>query len=102
MTSQKQDLGCQSASHAATDHSARPHGCRGTLMRKHGLLIGAVAAAGALVVGSALTASSTIYDPAVHVGSVAQSVSGVTINDVNYSYTPATDTTTAIDVVAEE
>src|SRR3954447_19971390 len=71
-------------------------------MRKHGLLIGAVAAAGALVVGSALTASSTIYDPAVHVGSVAQSVSGVTINDVNYSYTPATDTTTAIDVVAEE
>ena len=71
-------------------------------MRNHGVLIGAVAVAGALVVGSALTATSTIYDPAVHVGSVSQSVAGVTINDVNYTYTPATDTTTAIDVVAEE
>jgi hypothetical protein len=71
-------------------------------MRSKRALIGALAVAGALVVGTAVTATSTIYDGAVHVGSVTQSVAGVTLNDVNYTYTPATDTTTAIDVVTEE
>jgi hypothetical protein len=60
--------------------------------------IAAVVAAGS----SAFTASSTIDEAAVHVGSVAQSVSGATITNVVHSYTPATDMTTAISAKAEE
>jgi hypothetical protein len=63
-----------------------------------GLGMAAVVAAGS----SAFTASSTIDDGAVNVGSVAQSVSGATITNVVHSYTPQTDTTTAISAKAEE
>jgi hypothetical protein len=63
-----------------------------------GLGMAAVVAAGS----SAFTASSTIDDGAVNVGSVAQSVSGATITNVVHSYTPQTDTTTAISARAEQ
>jgi hypothetical protein len=63
-----------------------------------GLGMAAVVAAGS----SAFTATSTIDQAAVHVGSVAQSVSGATITNVVHAYTPATDTTTAISAKAEE
>jgi hypothetical protein len=63
-----------------------------------GLGMAAVVAAGS----SAFTASSTIDDAAVNVGSVAQSVSGAHITNVVHAYTPATDTTTAISAKAEE
>jgi hypothetical protein len=63
-----------------------------------GLGMAAVVAAGS----SAFTASSTIDDAAVNVGSVAQSVSGATITNVVHAYTPETDTTTAISAKAEE
>jgi hypothetical protein len=66
------------------------------------VLIGALAVAGALVVGTAVTATSTIYDGSAHVGSVLQTVAGVTVNDVNYTYVPGTDTTEEIDVVVEQ
>jgi hypothetical protein len=72
-------------------------------MRKSTKLLVAVAAAGTIAgAGSAFTATSTIDDGAIHVGSVAQSVSGATITNVVHSYTPATDTTTAISAKAEE
>jgi hypothetical protein len=58
----------------------------------------AVVAAGS----SAFTATSTIDDAAVNVGSVAQSVSGANITNVVHAYTPETDTTTAISAKAEE
>lgn len=60
-------------------------------------LAGVVAAA-----GSAYTATSTVDDSAINVGSVTQSVSGATITNVTHSYTAATDTTTAISAKAEE
>jgi hypothetical protein len=72
-------------------------------MRNSSKLMLAVTAAGAVAVGaSAFTATSTIDDGAVHVGSVAQTVSGATITNVVHSYTPETDTTTAISAKAEE
>jgi hypothetical protein len=72
-------------------------------MRKSTKLLVALAAAGTVAAaGSAFTATSTIDDPAINVGSVAQSVSGATITNVVHSYTAATDTTTAISAKAEE
>jgi hypothetical protein len=72
-------------------------------MHKSSKLIVALGAAGIIAAGaSAFTATSTIDDAAVHVGSVAQSVSGATITNVVHSYTPSTDTTTAISAKAEE
>lgn len=72
-------------------------------MRTSSKLIVGLAAVGAVVAGgSAFTATSTIDSSAVHVGSVAQSVSGATITNVAYTYTAATDTTTAISAKAEE
>jgi hypothetical protein len=63
----------------------------------------ALATAGVIAAGaSAFTATSTIDKAQVHVGSVAQSVSGANITNVVHSYTPATDTTTAISAKAEE
>jgi hypothetical protein len=72
-------------------------------MRNSSKLALALATAGVIAAGaSAYTATSTIDQAAVHVGSVAQSVSGATITNVVHSYTPATDTTTAISAKAEE
>lgn len=66
-------------------------------------LIVALAAAGVVAAaGSAFTATSTIDDPAVNVGSVAQTVSGATITTVTHTYTADTDTTTAISAKAEQ
>lgn len=55
-----------------------------------------------MAAGSAYTATSTIDDSAINVGSVTQSVSGATITNVVHNYTAATDTTTAISAKAEE
>ncbi len=72
-------------------------------MRKSTKLLVALAAAGSVVAaGSAFTATSTIDDAAISVGSVVQSVSGATITNVVHSYTEATDTTTAVSAKAEQ
>lgn len=69
---------------------------------KHGLIAGAAFAGALALTGSAFTATSTIDDAAVHVGSVSQSVSGATFTDVVHTYTSATDTTTAVSAKAEQ
>jgi len=72
-------------------------------MRKSTKLVVALGAAGVVAAaGSAFTATSTIDDSAINVGSVAQTVSGATITNVTHTYTAATDTTTAISAKAEE
>ena len=72
-------------------------------MRKSTKILVALAAAGTVAAaGSAFTATSTIDDPAINVGSVTQSVSGATITNVAHTYTAATDTTTAISAKAEQ
>lgn len=72
-------------------------------MRNSSKLVLALGTAGVIAAGtSAFTATSTIDNAAVHVGSVQQSISGATITNVAYTYTPASDTTTAIDAKAEE
>lgn len=72
-------------------------------MRKSTKMIGAAAILGIAVAGgSAFTATSTIDDASINVGSVVQSVSGATFTSVVHSYTAATDTTTAISAKAEE
>jgi hypothetical protein len=72
-------------------------------MRKSTRMVGAAAILGIAVAGgSAFTATSTIDDAAINVGSVAQSVSGATFTNVVHTYTAATDTTTAISATAEE
>jgi hypothetical protein len=72
-------------------------------MRNSSKLAVALATAGVIAAGaSAYTATSTIDQAAVHVGSVAQTVSGANITNVVHSYAPATDTTTAISAKAEE
>ena len=54
--------------------------------------IAAVVAAG----GSAFTASSAVDVPIVHMGQAAQTVTGVHVNNVVYTYAAATDKTTVI------
>jgi hypothetical protein len=72
-------------------------------MRKSTKILVALVAAGTVgAAGSAFTATSTIDDPAINVGSVVQSVSGATITNVSHSYNAATDTTTAISAKAEQ
>jgi hypothetical protein len=74
-------------------------------VRNKSALIGGAAIIGMLAVGtSALTASSTIYGggASVYVGSVVQAVAGVDVLDVNYTYVPATDTTTVVTVVTDQ
>jgi hypothetical protein len=72
-------------------------------MRKSTKLLVAFAAAGTVAAaGSAFTATSTLDDSAINVGSVVQSVSGATITNVVHSYTADTDTTTAISAKAEQ
>ncbi|MCW2735727.1 hypothetical protein [Nocardioides sp.] len=66
------------------------------------ILVALVAAGTAAAAGSAFTATSTIDDPAINVGSVVQSVSGATITNVSHSYIAATDTTTEISAKAEQ
>jgi hypothetical protein len=59
--------------------------------------LAAVGVAGLIAfTGSAFTATSTIDKSDMNVGSVAQSVAGVTVTNVDYAYVPATDTTTAV------
>ncbi len=66
-------------------------------MRKNVKLLGAVAVAGLVAAtGSAFTATSTIDDSAINVGSVTQSVSGATFTNVVHAYTASTDTTTSL------
>lgn len=72
-------------------------------MHKSTKFVAALGVAG--VVGmsaSAFTATSTIDDAAINVGSVAQSVSGATITNVAHAYTADSDTTTAISAKAEQ
>lgn len=69
---------------------------------KHGVIAGAVVAGALALTGSAFTATSTIDDAAVHVGSVSQTVSGATFTNVVHTYTSATDTTTAVSAKAEQ
>jgi hypothetical protein len=72
-------------------------------MRNSSKLILALGTAGVFAAGaSAFTATSTIDNAAVHVGSVAQSVSGATITNVAYAYTPESDTTTSVSAKAEQ
>jgi hypothetical protein len=72
-------------------------------MRNSSRLLLALAIAGVVAAsGSAFTATSTIDDLAIHVGSVAQTVSGATITNVTHTYTAATDTTTALSAKAEQ
>ncbi|MFC5731613.1 hypothetical protein [Nocardioides vastitatis] len=66
-------------------------------------IIAAATAAGFVAFGaSAFTATSTLDDSAINVGSVAQTVSGATITNVAHTYTDSTDTTTAISAKAEQ
>lgn len=69
---------------------------------RNGVLAGAIVAGAIALTGSAFTATSTIDDAAVHVGSVSQSVSGATFTNVVHTYTSATDTTTAVSAKAEQ
>lgn len=69
---------------------------------KNGIIAGAVVAGALALTGSAFTATSTIDDSAVNVGSVSQTVSGATFTNVVHAYTSATDTTTAVSAKAEQ
>lgn len=69
---------------------------------KHGVIAGAVVAGALALTGSAFTATSTIDDAAVNVGSASQTVSGATFTNVVHTYTSATDTTTAVSAKAEQ
>jgi hypothetical protein len=65
-------------------------------MNIHKLLGIGVIVAVAGVSGTAFTATSTIDRSAVHQGSVAQGVSGITVSDVSYTFQPDSDTVTKI------
>lgn len=66
-------------------------------MRVSTKLLGALAAATIVAAGgSAFTAASTIDNNAKHVGAVAQTISGVTVTNVQYTINPATDATTQV------
>jgi hypothetical protein len=72
-------------------------------MRKSQKILGAVAVAGLIAAGSAaFTATSTIDDAAVHVGAVTQSITGVTVTNVDYTINPATDLTTVVTFDVDE
>lgn len=72
-------------------------------MRKSTKFIAAATAGGFVAFGaSAFTATSTIDDEAINVGSVTQSISGATITNVVHTYTAGTDTTTALSAKAEQ
>jgi hypothetical protein len=67
-------------------------------MRNITKVFGAVAVAGLVAAGgSAFTATSTIDSSQKYVGAVTQAISGVTVNNVQYTTDAATDTTTAVD-----
>ena len=66
------------------------------------ILVGAAVAGTFALTGAAYTATSTIDDSAINVGSVSQTVSGATITNVVHTYTASSDTTTAISAKAEE
>lgn len=69
---------------------------------KRSIFAGALVAGALALAGSAFTATSTIDDGDVHVGSVSQTVSGASFTNVTHTYTSATDTTTAISAKAEQ
>lgn len=89
----------------ATGHPGQP-GYRtretDTMRFKRGIIAGAAVAWALALTGSAFTATSTIDDSAINVGSVAQTVSGASFTDVVHTYTAAADTTTAISAKAEQ
>ena len=69
---------------------------------KRSIFAGALVAGALALAGSAFTATSTIDQAAMNVGSVSQTVSGATFTNVSHTYTSATDTTTAISAKAEQ
>jgi ribose/xylose/arabinose/galactoside ABC-type transport system permease subunit len=67
-------------------------------MRNITKVFGAVAVAGVVAAGgSAFTATSGIDSSQKYVGAVSQAISGVNVNNVQYTTDGATDTTTAVD-----
>jgi hypothetical protein len=67
-------------------------------VRKSTTLFGAVAVAALVAAGgSAFTATSTIDQAAKHVGATSQSISGVAVTGVSYTWDSATDATSGVD-----
>jgi len=65
-------------------------------MRKSKLAV-AIAAAGVVAAGaSAFTASSTIDNSTKHVGAIGQTISGVHVSNVAYTWDSSTDTTSGV------
>jgi len=65
-------------------------------MRKSKLAV-AIAAAGVVAAGaSAFTASSTIDNSTKHVGATGQTISGVHVSNVAYTWDSSTDTTSGV------
>lgn len=72
-------------------------------MRKSTKLLGAVAVAGLVAAGgAAFTATSTIDEPNVHVGAVSQSITGVSVSNVDYTIDPDLDKTTSLTFHVDE
>jgi hypothetical protein len=66
-------------------------------MRNKRSLIGGVVFVGLLAAAtSAMTATSTIARPSIFVGSAAQSIAGINVTNVQYTYAPSTDITTVV------
>jgi len=66
-------------------------------------IAGAIAAAGIAAAGaSAFTASSTIDNANKHVGATAQSISGVHVSNVSYTWDSSTDETSGVAFHTEE
>jgi hypothetical protein len=67
-------------------------------MRTSTTLFGAIAVAAAVAAaGSAFTATSTIDHASKHVGATSQSISGVAVTNVSYTWDSATDATSGVD-----
>jgi hypothetical protein len=72
-------------------------------MRKSTKIMGALTVAGLAAAGStAFTAASSIDDSATHVGAVTQSITGVTVSDVEYTTNGADETTAVAFHVTED
>src|SRR3954451_23187355 len=69
----------------------------GIRMRKSTKIATAIATAGIVAAGaSAFTASSTIDNPTKHVGATGQTISGVSVTNVAYTWDSATDDTSGV------
>jgi hypothetical protein len=72
-------------------------------MRKSTRFISGLAMAGIVAAaGSAFTATSDIDHDTRHVGAVSQTMSGVNVNNVQYTVDPDTDTTTKVTFHVDE